>query len=55
MNIGNKNDSGRKQSSNTYKKKSYSDKRENRNPIDSKTCTRCGRLFGEMARHGQKM
>ena len=45
MNIGNKNDNGRRQSSNTYKKKSYSDKREGRNPIDSKTCTRCGRLF----------
>ena len=47
MNIGNKNYNGRRQSSNTYKKKSYSDKRERRNPIDSKTCTRCGRLFGE--------
>ena len=48
MNIGNKNDNYRRQSSNTYKKKSYSDKIEGRNPIDSKTCTRCGRLFGEV-------
>ena len=47
MNIGNKNDNYRRQSSNTYKKKSYSDKREGRNPIDLKTCNRCGRLFGE--------
>ncbi|XP_063716596.1 uncharacterized protein LOC134844031 [Symsagittifera roscoffensis] len=47
MNIRNKNDNGRRQSSNTYKKKSYSDKREGRNPIDSKTCTRCGQLLGE--------
>ena len=28
-------------------KKSYLDKREGRNTIDSKTCTQCGRLFGE--------
>ena len=47
MNIGNKNANGRRQSSNTYKKRTTSDRREGRNPTDSKTCTRCGRLFGE--------
>ena len=47
MNIGNKNASGRRQSSYTYRKRPTPDRREGRNPIDSKTCTRCGRLFGE--------
>ena len=47
MNIVNKNTNSRRQSSNTYKKRATSDKREGRNSTDSKTCTRCGRLFGE--------
>ena len=47
MNIGNKNSNGRRQSSNTYKKRTTSDRREGRNPTNPKTCTPCGRLFGE--------
>ena len=47
MNIGNKNANGRRQSSNTYKKRTTSDRREGKNPTDSKTGTRCGQLFGE--------
>ena len=47
MNIGIKNANGRRQSSNTYKKRTTSDIREGRISTDSKTCTQCGRLFGE--------
>ena len=46
MSIGNKNANGRRQPNNMYKKKS-SDRKEGRNFTDPKTCTRCGRLFGE--------
>ena len=46
MSIGNKNAYGRRQPNNMYKKKS-SDRREGKNFTDTKTCTRCGRLFGE--------
>ena len=47
INIGNKNVNGRRESSNTYKKRATSDRREGRNSPDSKTCTQCSRLFGE--------
>ena len=46
-NIGNKNVNGRRQSSNTFKKRTNPDRREGRNSTDTKTCTRFGRLFGE--------
>ena len=46
MSIGNKNANGRRQSNNTYKKKSL-DRKERRNFTEPKMCTRCGRLFGE--------
>ena len=46
MSIGNKNAYGRRQPNNMYKKKS-SDRKEGKNLTDTKTCTRCGRLFGE--------
>ena len=46
MSIGNKNAYGRRQQNNMYKKKS-SDRKEGKNFTDTKTCTRCGRPFGE--------
>ena len=46
MSIGNKNAYGRRQTNNMYKKKS-SDRKEGKHFTDTKTCTRCGRLFGE--------
>ena len=46
MSIGNKNAYGRRQPNNMYKKKS-SDRKEGKNFTDTKTCTRCGRPFGE--------
>ena len=46
MSIGNKNAYGRRQLNNMYKKKS-SDRKEGKNFADTKTCTRCGRPFGE--------
>ena len=39
MNNDNKNVNGRRQSSNTYKKRTTSERREGRNSTDSKTCT----------------
>ena len=47
MNIGNKNVNGRRQSGNTFKKRTTPDRREERNSTDTKTYARCGRLFGE--------
>ena len=46
MSIGNKYASGRRQQNNGYRKK-FTDRKEGRNFSDSKTCTRCGRIFGE--------
>ena len=46
MSIGNKNASGRRQANSGYKKK-IADRKEGRSFADSKTCTRCGRIFGE--------
>ena len=46
MSIGNKNAYGRRQPNNMYKKKS-SGRKEGKNFTDTKTCTRCGRPFGE--------
>ena len=46
MSIGNKKASGRRQPNNGYRKK-FTDRKEGRNFSDSKTCTRCGRIFGE--------
>ena len=46
MSIGNKNVNGRRPPNNMYKRKS-SDRKEGRHFTDPKTCTRCGRLFGE--------
>ena len=46
MSIGNKNAYGRRQPNNMYKKKS-SDRKKGKNFPDTKTCTRCGRPFGE--------
>ena len=46
MSIGNKNASGRRQANSGYRKK-FADRKEERSFADSKTCTRCGRIFGE--------
>ena len=46
MSIGNKNASGRRQANSGYRKK-FADRKEGRSFADSKTCTRCGRIFGE--------
>ena len=47
MNVGNKSTNSRRQSREPYKKRAPPDRREGKNSTDTKTCTRCGRLFGE--------